>query len=43
MQLMEEILHQFDNMEHIPLFTGFLYIPPGAGFLPSTVFLHDGV
>ena len=24
-------------MEKFPLFTGFLYIPGGAGFLPSTV------
>jgi len=33
--LMEEILQQLIN---IPLFTGFdIYIPGGAGFLPSTV------
>ena len=35
-RLMEEIRLTVD-MVNIPLFTGFLYIPGGAGFLPSTV------
>ena len=32
----KEILYQFHVVD-IPVFIGFLYIPGGAGFLPSTV------
>ena len=38
MLLMEEILHQLiGSLWLISLLTGLLYIPGGAGFLPSTV------
>ena len=34
---MEEILHQLRLVVYPNIFTRFLYIPGGAGFLPSTV------
>ena len=41
--LMEEILHQLiGRLSHvIPLFTRIFFVPGGAGFLPSTVFLEN--